>query len=382
MGLSVNTWRRSGRLVPDQLEIETQGIPSLAEWERLRLEVDADRERRILISHEFVGQADDATAQRIVKAVGEPIHVCITLRPPSQIVPSLWAQGIRDDAQTESLESWLDRFYGRDVDHPLPERYRRANDQGEMVARWAGLVGSENVTVVVVDKTDPDRLSSSFEAMLGLPTGTLEWTPSNHSLAAVDAELFRRVNAILRDRGADWRTFYSLVRMGAIRLGPERRTVGPEEAKIVLPPWAAKLAAADGRRFAESIRGSRTRVVGDLDALTAEHPATEWQDVDSLSVDVAADAVAAAVMAGQESRVRFTKTVDSLTAEISCLQDELTDATSWSPSRRDQRFAAEKRAEQMATAFSTRELAAALKRRLLYRLRTRRSHQRSPGSSP
>ena len=374
MGWSVETWRRSGRLRPDLLDVDKGGVPSQKSWANLRAEIDADHERRIFLTHEFVSQADDATARRIVDAVGERIHVCITLRAPGQIVASLWAQGIRDDAQTEPFEEWLTRFYGRSQDNPISGRFQRAYDQGELVHRWAQLVGSENVTVVIVDKSEPTLLTTSFEAMLGLPAGMLNWGRSNRSLTAIDAELFRHANIMLRDRGADWRSFYALVRKGAIQQGPERREIAPDEPRVVLPPWAGEIADKDGRRFVDSIRDSSVRVVGDLDNLAAPTRTAPWQEITEVPIETASDAVAAGILAGQRTRERYQRTVAERSDQISKLRDALSKEKARTLAQRAKAIPANERAEQLADAFSSHELAAALKRRLAYKLRTRHSY--------
>ena len=377
MGWSVSTWRRTGPLDPDLFETDDpsmttrpSGIPPRSEWDRLKSEIDADQTRRILITHEFLSQADDATARRIVDAIGDPIHVSLTLRAPGAIVPSLWAQGIRDEARTISFDDWLGRLYGGDPDGPISARTARAYDQGQLVQRWARLVGPENVTVVVVNKSDPDLLTGSFEAMLGLPPGTLKWRNTNRSLSATDAELFRQVNAVLRERGADWRTFYGLVWKGAIRLGPERREPMPDEPRVLLPPWAGERASEDGRRFAEEIRDSGVRVAGNLDDLAAPTRTIDRGTTDEIPMPIAADSLAAALLAGQELRRRFEDQYDSRIRRIAELEQQLDAERSSGLALRAKRIPSNQRADQLAAAFGIADLMAALTRRVLRSLRT------------
>jgi len=323
MGWSVNTWNRAGRLHPDLLDVDKPGVPPRKDWDRLMTEVEADHERRIFLTHEFVSQADDEVAQRLVSAIGERIHVCLTLRAPGQIVPSLWAQGMRDDAQTEPFEDWLTRFFGRDAEHPISGRYQRAYDQSDLVERWARLVGPENVTVIVVDKSNPGLLTGSFEEMLGLPTGTLDWKRTNESLTAIDAELFRHVNAEITERGASWSTFHNLVREGTMRLGPERRAPLPGEPRVVLPPWAAEITDQDGRRFADEIARSQVRVVGDLENLATPARRAQWEPVQDVPIEIAANAVSGAILAGQKARATLKKQIRAQSDELEQLRARL-----------------------------------------------------------
>jgi len=320
MGWAVNTWSRRRPLGPDLLDRDdVNGIPPASDWTSLKEEIDADQERRIFLTHEFVSQVDDDTARRIVDAIGPRVHIAITLRAPGQIVPSLWAQSVRDDAQIEPYDRWIERFFGRVPDQPLSPRYQRAYQQADLVDRWSRLVGPEKVTVTIVDKTRPTLLTDTFEAMLGLPSGMLRVERSNDSLMAVDAELFRRVNIILRDRNALWTTFQALVWQGAIKLGPERREVGADERRVVLPPWAAQIANADGARFADALRQSPVRVVGNVENLATKVGSAPWDPIDTVPIDIAAEAVAGAVLAGQKARESLKKEVADLKAQVAKL---------------------------------------------------------------
>ena len=368
MGYSVDTWKRPGPLRPDLLDVDKAGVPAAKLWTDLQREIDADEERRIFITHEFVSQTDDQTARRIVDALGERTHVCLTLRSPGQIVPSLWAQGIRDDAQTEPFEDWLDRFYGKDPEHPMSGRFQRAYDQADLVERWARLVGPDKVTVVIVDPSRPNQLTDSFEAMLGLPAGMLSWGRTNRSLTAPEAELFRAANVELRERGADWVSYFDLIRKGAILLGAQRRKLSADEPRVLLPGWAARIADQDGRDFADRIARSDVRVIGDLAALAIPTRSADWPQIDQVPVDLAASAIAAAVVAAQEAR---TKRAKAATARPTS-QPAAHECPSFTQRARE--LPPEQRAARLASNFSTRELATALTRRLTYKLRTRRTH--------
>lgn len=374
MGWSVDTWRRSGPLRPDLLDVDKSGVPPHELWEELHAEISADHDRRIFLTHEFVSQVDDETAKRVLDGIGGPVHVCVTLRAPGQIVPSLWAQGVRDDAQTEPYPGWLASFYGKDPQRPLADRYRRAYDQAELVARWTGLVGPKNVTVVIVDPSAPNRLTDTFESMLGLPAGMLAWGRSNRSLTAPEAELFRRVNVELDERGADWRSQYDLIWKGAVQHGTQPRKPGPDEARMLLPEWAARIAEEDGRAFADRIAQSDVRVVGNLDDLAAPSPRADWPEMDTIPLDIAVPALAAAVLAAQQGRRKAARQSRRDGAELDRLRRQAAEHTCPTFAQQVRSIPADQRAERLASTFSTRELAAALKRRLLYKLRTRRSH--------
>lgn len=364
-GWSVQFWNRSGPITSDLLEADTRGVPAPSQWDKFQQEITAETTRRILISHEYFSQADDQSARLIVDELGpEPVHVAITLRPPAAIVPSLWAQGLRDDGEIETLEAWLDRVYGKNPDPPMPERFQRAYDHGELVRRWARIVGPENVTVIVADPGHGDLITDTFEGLLGLPSGTLSGSNlrqdhTNRALTAVEAELFRRLNVVLRAEGVNWRTYYKLVRHGANRRLIGERTPPDDEPPVRLPDWAAEIARKDGQRFAEAIGSSRARVVGDLDHLHSRGKVGEAPKVDEIPVDIGVDSLAGSLIAGERAEKRAGKR--------SRMQVDTTTLY-----QKGRAIPARDRAEQLSASFTTRELAAAVKRRLAHRLRTRR----------
>jgi hypothetical protein len=67
--------------------------PDMADWALLVREVTAARDQRVVVSSEFLAQASDAAACRVVSDLGGPrVHVVVTLRPLTRILPSQWQQ--------------------------------------------------------------------------------------------------------------------------------------------------------------------------------------------------------------------------------------------------------------------------------------------------
>jgi hypothetical protein len=264
-------------------------VPPLRHWERLLAEVESETERRVWISHEFAAESDDATAQRFVDALGERLHVVVTLRPYGSLLTSSWQQYLKTGL-TLTFERWLQAVLADPPDTSVTETFHRRSDQGGVVQRWADAAGPERVTAVVVDKAAPTRLTDAFEALLDLPDGflvdeSLGGLQANRSLSAQESELLRRLNLLLKGRGTTWGDYDALVRKGGVDRLLQVRTPGPQEARPELPRWAAERAGERGRRFADAIAASGVRVVGDLAALAAPvagvaEPAPEPEVVD------------------------------------------------------------------------------------------------------
>jgi hypothetical protein len=316
LGWSTLTGRRAGPLGPDLLDVDTAGVPDAEYWQGFKAEIEAETARRVLVTHEFVSQADDVACRRIVDELGpDRVHVAITLRAPAVILPSLWAQNLKDDAQTEPFDSWVTRIYAGNPDRPMPDRFQRAYDQGELVRRWAGLIGPDNVTVIVVDNAHPNLLTDAFETLLELPTGTFaRGKDTNRSLTAVEAGLFRRLNAELCAHNVDWPAFNGLVWQGAINQGSLTRSPPAEEPRVQLPGWASDAAQRDGKRFAASIRDCGVRVVGDLEALSTAQSTAEEVDLETVPIDISVQALTGSILAGQQVQHRAKKRAHQLEA--------------------------------------------------------------------
>lgn len=411
LGWSTVTAGRIGPLGPDRLDQDEGGVPDICEWDGLKAEIEADTRRRVLVSHEFVSQADDAGCRRIVDELGScQLHVAITLRSPATILPSLWAQGLKDDAQTEPLDSWLSRIYDDASDRPMPARFRRAYDQAELVRRWARLIGPDRVTVIVVERSQPTALSDAFESLLGLPAGMLgRGVDTNRSFTAAEANMFQRLNSALADHGVGWESFSEFVPKGAASRGVLEGTLTGDEPRAGLPGWAADSAVQDGKKFASQIRESGVRVIGDLDQLGVEPSPTGNVDSDSIPVDVGVRAVAGVILAGANTQRRAAKRTAQrnakvkrlevvtaklakthqrlkaeqakstrLEADLSRLKQELSDEKKRTLYHRVRKLPPRERPDQTAAAYSTRELLAALKRRIKHKLRTGKSKPLKP----
>jgi hypothetical protein len=244
-------------------------VPPMSEWTELMREVEAEPQLRAVISHEAISRSSATMARAFVAQLGaDRTHIAITLRPPATLLPSRWSELVKEGATDDTFDQWLRRVYGRSH-APLSAAMRRYLDQAGLVERWAGVVGPDRVTVIIADRQDKRLLADTFEALLGLPPRTLALaeasSTANRSLTAPEAEVIRRLNTRLGHRAAStWRSYVKAVRTDLIDRALARRTPGPQEPRLQLPDWAARLAAADGRRYADRIAASGVRVVGDL----------------------------------------------------------------------------------------------------------------------
>lgn len=276
-----------------------QRPPRDEDWTKLADEVRDAGDQRVVVSSEFLCYADEAAARRVVtELTGGTVHVVVTLRPVAKIAPSQWQQYVQNGLRIPYVE-WLDGMFRRPpYDKPTPSFWRR-HRQGDLVRRWAGVAGAENVTVIVADETDPGMLLRAFEGLVGLPEGSLVPTKNaaNRSLTRGEIDLVRVLNDEFHQRGWSPDAHGAFVRRGAARMMKTDRRPAPDEQRLRMPKWALEGAAEVGADAVEAITSLGVRVVGDLSSLAAAS-ADDVADEDELTQapQLPSDAAALAVL--------------------------------------------------------------------------------------
>jgi len=75
--------------VTGQPPLHGEPQPKISYWEDLVAQIAAAGDQRVVLSSEFFAQSDDATARRVVTDLGgDRVHVVVTLRSLTRILPS------------------------------------------------------------------------------------------------------------------------------------------------------------------------------------------------------------------------------------------------------------------------------------------------------
>jgi hypothetical protein len=281
--------------------------PDMADWDLLVREVTGAHNQRVVVSSEFLAEASEAAACRVVRDLGGPrVHVVVTLRPLTRILPSQWQQYLQNGYRFPYLE-WLEGILKDPPDTPTPGFWRR-HRHDELVARW--MKAAQNLTVVVVDDDDRMMLLRTFESMLGLPRGFLVpgVNAANRSLTLAEAEVVRRLNEEFRRRKWPNRHYARFVRYGAVQQMKTRQPE-PGEPRISTPVWALKRATEIGAQMAENIAALGVPVIGDLSSLCDLPEMDNEPAPPVLPADAAVQAIVGAFHAGG---VAGLKTADAL----------------------------------------------------------------------
>ncbi|QGN33379.1 hypothetical protein [Microlunatus sp. Gsoil 973] len=287
----------------------SESAPGYGIWRRIENEVKTSPAPRSLISHEFACESTDEQAGRFVEALGQQVHVVITVRGFADLLGSSWQQYVKA-GYLKPYRTWLRQILGDPAKLKTTPTFYKRNDQAAIVDRWIRVAGVENVTVVIADKRRPDQLINAFEDLLGVPTGLLSALPAggfaaNRSLSMPEAELVRRINKIFRDQDMTWDRYVDLMRNGLIARLQENRRPGPDEPVLTLPEWAAKKALVRAGQYADAIAASGCRVIGDLDTLTLPvRTVPRLPDITSVPVDAAHEAIAG-LLSAEDGRGAF-----------------------------------------------------------------------------
>ena len=247
------------------------GPPRIEQWEWLVEQVAAASDRRVIITSEFFADANAEDARRMVRELGGPrIHVVVTLRPLTKIMPSQWQQYLRNRASF-TYDDWLVGMLKKPpYNKPTPTFWER-HHHDVLVDRWATIVGPANVTVIVPDEGDRASLLRTFEELAGLPSGLLFANPSkeNRSLSFGEIELVRQINIEFQRNGWSDELYRHVVRQGFGSQMQTNRTPYADEPRITTPQWALDRAAEIGAAAAEKLSTMGVRIVGDISTLGA-----------------------------------------------------------------------------------------------------------------
>ncbi len=284
------------RAVTGQLSpYSDEETPPISHWRALVRDVTAAREPRVVVSSEFFAWAEPDVIRRIVVDLDPArVHVAVTLRPLSRILPSHWQQNVQAGA-VGSFDAWLDGLFIK-ATGKAHRNFWHLHRHDQLIARWAEIVGPQNVTAIVVDDRDHAFVLRAFEQLLGLREGTLAAVPdlANRSLTLPEAEAVRAFNTAFKAEAVGKAVYARVMRFGAAQV-MKLREPAPDEARVEVPGWALDRAGEIAAEMVAAIATSGVRVAGDLDAL-ARAPGSGRAGDDKLEVEITPEIAASMAM--------------------------------------------------------------------------------------
>lgn len=237
----------------------------------------------VVLSGEAVATLTPSAAARLVAYLNvDSIHVIITARTISRVLPSTWQQGVRN-GRLATYTAFLDAAVRLDEErtahpdtwqeHPTQEFWRSQAIAG-LAERWRRICDDVTVVTVPLDDGSPATLWQRFLAALGIDPGThpdlqrLAPPQRHESISESQALLLREIMVQLDQCGMaiDERGWWArrLVRE-VFQRHPSR---GP---RLSLPPeyWAnaAHWSARDIDDLQTLVNDDRIRLIGDVSDL-------------------------------------------------------------------------------------------------------------------
>lgn len=260
-------------------------------WQRLAADFRSSTARCTLWSSETLTQASPERIRHIAEQLGPDVHVVLTLRPLAPLLASQWQEVLRRRG-TDSLDAWLRRHFAAvSLDGTVNTTWTRVMPElhrfslRRVVEEWGQVFGEDRLTFVVADPRDRTTNLRAFEALTGVPEGTLELQDlDNASLPYPEAEMLRHFNIAYTDRGGDHPTWmFTVGQSGKAGL---RALTDLTPYPIQTPRWAAVLANEYTRGWIDAVERSDATVVGELAHLLVDpndHP-EDATPPDTLSV--------------------------------------------------------------------------------------------------
>ena len=147
-----------------------------------------------------------------------------------------------------------------------------------MVDIWGGVVGPDNVVIIVIDPSQPQTIFSAFEEVLALPRDFLASAGEGtrkRSFTAQEAELLRQTNSLLPRDSKTLKRHRAFRRFVASWLDEHPPDV--DDRRLSLPPDVVERARERSQEMVSSVQAlsGRVRVFGDLDSLLSTRPIAE-----------------------------------------------------------------------------------------------------------
>ena len=229
------------------------GLDLTGAWERLAQEC-RDWQGTAVISVELLGPAGPKQIQQIVESFGDAqVDVVLTVRDLNRNVAAMWQETI----QNGRWWTWTDYIAAAEVARPRADRkdgeggkagrtFWRQQNAVRLARRWGSAAGRPpHVVTVPHPGAAPDLLLGRFAEAAGFDgSGLRTGDRANAAVGAASAQLLRRMNDVLADRGLEFPAG-----MGA-RKHDLAKTVlaarAKQEPKIGLPvaPWVEEQSTA------------------------------------------------------------------------------------------------------------------------------------------
>jgi hypothetical protein len=236
-------------------------------WERLVSE-SSRWEGTVLVSHELFAAATPEQARRAVSAFGgdAEVHVVLTARDLVRQMSAEWQEHVKHRA----VQTYAEFVTSLREDRGHRSWFWRVQDFADVLDRWGSALPRERVHVVTVPPSgaSPVLLWERFATLLGLDPTAFDTRQgrSNTSLGVEQAELLRRLNAVLGERLPLPGPYPAVVK----NLLAHRVLAARPGTPLALSPEDTDYAVSASREVAQRLEALGVDVVGDLAELVPD----------------------------------------------------------------------------------------------------------------
>lgn len=237
-------------------------------WTKIASQINRSKVETVVLSSEFFSEITTEKIRQIQKDIKtRDVKVLFTLRPLAKLLGSSYQQYLKYGTK-QDYSTWLHSVLDEPGKSKINPTFWKRHMHSEVVARWAEVFGSGNVSVILVDEQKPELLFDSINDYLGLPKGILKSQPSgsNRSLSMEEITLLLELNRKFpEDR--TWPEYLTFVRNGYVRELTDKVPAQAGKDKLPTPAWAVeagnKLASVSKAKLQEL----NIKVYGDLESL-------------------------------------------------------------------------------------------------------------------
>jgi len=246
------------------------------EWRKIASTIRSIPAAQIVLSAEaFALCGDQAIAELQHECSEFDVHLVVTLRRISDLVPSYWQENAKRRPYP-SLNDFVHRIVQQEERDKVSKQFWRYHEHDRLIHRWQSILKPAKTTVIIPDKQQPTLLPDAFSSILRIPDelaktiAAVAATSKNRSRTAEEIAVRQGVFSVLEERGL-MKTAQNFFQ----RLTPkfEDRTNHPEEHQIRLGASAQDALLPIEQRVVAGLQRLQLHVVGDLRSLAAPRAA-------------------------------------------------------------------------------------------------------------
>ena len=242
------------------------------EWRSLKSTIRSIPAAKTVISAEAFALCGDQAIAELQHVCSEfDVHLVITLRRISELVPSYWQEHAKR-LPYPALHEFVYRIVHKEQGDVISERFWNNHEHDRLIHRWQSILKPERTTVIIPDKQQPTLLPDAFSSILKIPdelaktVAAVAATSKNRSRTAEEIAVRQGLFGALEERGL-MKTGRNFTQRLSHKF--EDRTNHPEEHQIRLSASARTALMPIEERVVAGLQSLQLQVVGDLRSLAA-----------------------------------------------------------------------------------------------------------------